>query len=201
MKRKLLFLASAVICLSIAATGTLAYFTGEYRQTNVITTGSVDIKLQEWGDEEKTEPFEDPSGVMPGTDVTKIPEVVNTGSSAAWIRVKVEKKILTGGKEEVPTKEVEELIGLDINTEAWTYQDDGYYYYNSELEPGASTSPVFTKVSISKDMDNAFKNAQIKVDVAAEAVQVANNGESAVTAAGWPTSAQSGAGTAAESSD
>ncbi len=200
MKRKLLFLASAVICLSIAATGTLAYFTGEYRQTNVITTGSVDIALQEWGDEEKTEPFVDPSGVMPGTDVTKIPEVVNTGSSAAWIRVKVEKKILIGGKEEVPAKEVEELIGLDIDTKAWTYQD-GYYYYNSELEPKASTAPVFTKVSISKDMDNAFKNARIKVDVAAEAVQVANNGESAVTAAGWPTSAQSGAGTAAESSD
>ncbi len=200
MKRKLLFLASAVICLSIAATGTLAYFTGEYRQTNVITTGSVDIKLQEWGDEEKTKPFVDPSGVMPGTDVTKIPEVVNTGSSAAWIRVKVEKKILTGGKEEAPADEVEKLIGLDIDTKAWTYQD-GYYYYNSELEPDASTVPVFTKVSISKDMDNAFKNAQIKVDVAAEAVQVANNGESAVTAAGWPTSAQSGAGTAAESSD
>ncbi len=200
MKRKLLFLASAVICLSIAATGTLAYFTGEYRQTNVITTGSVDIALQEWGDEEETEPFVDPSGVMPGTDVTKIPEVVNTGSSAAWIRVKVEKKILTGGKEEAPAEEVEKLIGLDINTEDWTYQD-GYYYYKSELEPKASTTPVFTKVSISKDMDNAFKNAQIKVDVAAEAVQVANNGESAVTAAGWPTSAQSGAGTAAESSD
>ncbi len=200
MKRKLLFLASAVICLSIAATGTLAYFTGEYRQTNVITTGSVDIALQEWGDEEETEPFVDPSGVMPGTDVTKIPEVVNTGSSAAWIRVKVEKKILTGGKEEAPADEVEKLIGLDIDTEAWTYRD-GYYYYKSELEPDASTTPVFTKVSISKDMDNAFKNAQIKVDVAAEAVQVANNGESAVTAAGWPTSAQSGAGTAAESSD
>ncbi len=200
MKRKLLFLASAVICLSIAATGTLAYFTGEYRQTNVITTGSVDIALQEWGDEEETKPFVDPSGVMPGTDVTKIPEVVNTGSSAAWIRVKVEKKILTGGKEEAPADVVEKLIGLDIDTKAWTYQD-GYYYYNSELEPKASTAPVFTKVSISKDMDNAFKNAQIKVDVAAEAVQVANNGESAVTAAGWPTSAQSGAGTAAESSD
>lgn len=200
MKRKLLFLASAVICLSIAATGTLAYFTGEYRQTNVITTGSVDIALQEWGDEEKTEPFVDPSGVMPGTDVTKIPEVVNTGSSAAWIRVKVEKKILTGGKDEAPADEVEKLIGLNIDTTAWTYQD-GYYYYKSELEPGASTAPVFTKVSISKDMDNTFKNAQIKVDVAAEAVQVANNGESAVTAAGWPTSAQSGAGTAAESSD
>ncbi len=200
MKRKLLFLASAVICLSIAATGTLAYFTGEYRQTNVITTGSVDIALQEWGDEEETKPFVDLSGVMPGTDVTKIPEVVNTGSSAAWIRVKVEKKILTGGKEEAPADVVEKLIGLDIDTKAWTYQD-GYYYYNSELEPKASTAPVFTKVSISKDMDNAFKNAQIKVDVAAEAVQVANNGESAVTAAGWPTSAQSGAGTAAESSD
>ncbi len=197
MKRKLLFLAAAVICLSIAATGTLAYFNQEYRQTNVITTGSVDIKLNEWtyDDEGKKVPFENLNGVMPGTSVTKIPEVVNTGKSDAWIRVKVEKKILLDGKEEISPEEVEKLISLDINEAWWTYQD-GYYYYNGELEPTKTTEPVFTKVSLSKDMDNRFKNATITVDVIAQAVQVANNGNSATEASGWPTEGQSGTDTA-----
>lgn len=197
MKRKLLFLAAAVICLSIAATGTLAYFNQEYRQTNVITTGKVDIMLNEWtyDDEGKKVPFKDLNGVMPGTSVTKIPEVENTGKSDAWIRVKVEKKILLDGKEEIPQAEVENLISLDINEAWWTYQD-GYYYYNGELEPTKTTEPVFTKVSLSKDMDNQFKNATITVDVIAQAVQVANNGDSAIKANGWPTERQSGTDTA-----
>lgn len=199
MKRKLLFLAAAVICLSIAATGTLAYFSHEYRQTNVITTGKVEIELNEWtyNDEGEKVPFENLDGVMPGTDVTKIPEVENTGNSDAWVRVKVEKKILLGGKEELPPEEVEKLISLDINTTDWTYQD-GYYYYNSKLGKDETTAPVFTKVSLSKDMDNRFKNATITVDVIAQAVQVANNGTSAITAAesSWPAEASSGTDTA-----
>ncbi len=193
MKRKLLFLASAVICAAIAATGTLAYFSADYRQTNVITTGNVDIVLQEWADEDETVPFENLDGVMPGAEVTKIPEVVNTGASDAWIRVKLEKKIQIGGKEEVAPETADELIGLNIDSENWIDGGDGYYYYSSALKAGETTEPVFTKVSISKDMGNEYKNASITVDVAAEAVQVANNGESAQSAAGWPT-----AGNAAE---
>ena len=41
----------------------------------VITTGNVDIELNEWADEARTQPFQDKTGVMPGTKVTKIVEV------------------------------------------------------------------------------------------------------------------------------
>ena len=87
MKKKLLILSLAAICLAITAIGTLAYFTSEGTAHNVITTGGVEIAVQEWADEEKTKPFENLSGVMPNTTVTKIAEVKNTGASDAWIRV------------------------------------------------------------------------------------------------------------------
>ena len=78
MKRKILLVSALVICMAVSITGTLAYYQAETQAHNVITTGSVDIRLQEWADEEKTVPFKDPDGIMPGTSVTKIAEVKNT---------------------------------------------------------------------------------------------------------------------------
>ena len=85
MKRKLLMLSVFAICVAVLAAGSLAYFTSEDTAHNVITTGGVSIAVQEWADEERTTPFEDVTGVMPGTAVTKIAEVVNTGGAAAWV--------------------------------------------------------------------------------------------------------------------
>ena len=45
----------------------------------------------------QTQPFEDLTGIMPGTTVTKIAEVRNTGEADAWIRVRLTGDIrLTG---------------------------------------------------------------------------------------------------------
>ena len=72
MKRKILAAAMIVICLSLLAYGTMAYFSSEDTAHNVITSGGVNIDLQEWADKEKTVPFPEDgvTGVMPGT-VTK----------------------------------------------------------------------------------------------------------------------------------
>ena len=57
MKRKLLILSVLAICLATLAAGTIAYFTSEGKVHNVITTGGVEIAVQEWADEAKTAPF------------------------------------------------------------------------------------------------------------------------------------------------
>lgn len=184
MKRKLLILSVLAICIATLAAGTLAYFTAEGKAHNVITTGGVEIAVQEWADEEKTEPFKDLTGVMPNTTVTKIAEIKNTGASDAWVRVKVEKNIkLTGDG----TPDVS-MVQLDVNTTDWTDGGDGYYYYNRALQPGEVTVPIFTSVTFQAAMGNEYQNAQATVDVLAQAVQTANNGDSAQTAAGWPSS-------------
>ena len=181
MKKKLLILSLAAICLAITAIGTLAYFTSEGTAHNVITTGGVDIAVQEWADEEKTKPFEDLTGVMPNTTVTKIAEVKNTGASDAWVRVKVEKAIkLTG--DGIPDVS---MVQLDVNTTDWT-EKDGYYYYTKVLKPGEVTAPIFTAVTFKPDMGNEYQNATATVDVVAQAVQTANNGATVMDAQGWP---------------
>ena len=181
MKKKLLILSLAAICLAITAIGTLAYFTSEGTAHNVITTGGVEITVQEWADEEKTKPFEDLTGVMPNTTVTKIAEVKNTGASDAWVRVKVEKAIkLTG--DGIPDVS---MVQLDVNTTDWT-EKDGYYYYTKVLKPGEVTAPIFTAVTFKPDMGNEYQNATATVDVTAQAVQTANNGATVMDAQGWP---------------
>lgn len=181
MKRKLLILSVLAICIATLAAGTLAYFTAEGKAHNVITTGGVDIAVQEWADENKQTPFEDLEGIMPGMTVTKIAEIKNTGASDAWVRVKVEKNIQLQGEGKPDTG----LVELTLNTTDWT-EKDGYYYYKEALKPGEVTAPIFTAVTFKPDMGNEYQNATATVDVTAQAVQTANNGTSALTASGWP---------------
>ena len=183
MKRKLLILSVLAICIATLAAGTLAYFTSEGKAHNVITTGGVEITVQEWADVEKTKPFEDLTGVMPNTTVTKIAEIKNTGASDAWVRVKVEKSIKLQGEGTPDTG----LVELTINTTDWT-EKDGYFYYTKALKPGEVTAPIFTAVTFKADMGNEYQNATATVDVSAQAVQTANNGDTVMDAKGWPNS-------------
>ena len=182
MKKKLLILSLAAICLAITAIGTLAYFTSEGTAHNVITTGGVEIAVQEWADEDKQTPFEDLEGIMPGMTVTKIAEIKNTGASDAWVRVKVEKNIKLQGEGTPDTA----LVELNLNLTDWTQGKDGYLYYNKVLKPGEVTEPLFTAVTFNVTMGNEYQNATATVDVAAQAVQTANNGDTVMDAKGWP---------------
>lgn len=186
MKRRLLAGAVIVMCLSLLAYGTLAYFTAEDTAHNVITSGGIGIELQEWADEDKTLPFPEDgvSGVMPGTAVTKIVEVKNTGASAAYIRVRVEKEILL--TEGVEGEADPGLMIIDFDETCWEKGEDGFYYYKQALKPGAVTEPLFASVSFDTAMGNIYQNSTARVDVTAYAVQTANNGSSALDAKGWP---------------
>lgn len=69
MKKKILLVTALVICLAIAAAGTLAYFTSEDEAHNVITSGDVTIELVEQTEQEDGTladfPEEGIRGVMP----------------------------------------------------------------------------------------------------------------------------------------
>lgn len=185
MKRKIVVIALIVALVAVLAVGTAAYFTAEDTATNVITSGSVSIKLHEMAktDDGELKPFENGQGVMPGSVVSKIVTVENTGSGTAWVRISVEKSIeLSEGREGETDLG---LISFDLNTESWTEQD-GYYYYNTALAAGEETAPLFTAVTFSTGMGNLYQGSTALVSVRAQATQTANNGDSALTAAGWP---------------
>lgn len=182
MKRKVLILSVLAILLAILAANTLAYFTADTTAHNVITTGNVDIALNEWANEDRTERFEKQINVLPGTEVTKIVEVENIGAGTAWVRVQVVLDVYAeGGKEQLPP----DPVTLDFNETDWKYFD-GYYYYNYPLDPGETTEPLFTTVTFDPKMGNVYQNSTAHVDVNAYAVQSANNGEDVLSANGWP---------------
>ena len=181
MKRKLLILSLLVILAALTAAGTLAYYTDSARTHNVITSGKVNIALLEWADEERTKPFKDKQGVMPGTKVTKIVEVKNTGTGAAFVRLRVETEVLSAEGQKMGSKHVR----LDFNQTDWIHRD-GYYYYARSLQPGETTEPLFNAVTFAAEMGNTYQNATAHVKVTAYAVQSANNGDSPQAAKGWP---------------
>ena len=77
---------------------------------------------------------------------------------------------------------------MESNDAGWTEQD-GYYYYNRALRPGETTEPLFTTVTFAETMGNEYQNSTAAIDVTADAVQTANNGETALDAVGWPAAA------------
>lgn len=186
MKKKCFILALIAVCVSIAAYSTLAYFSYKDTATNVITAGDVKIELQELsvagGEPHK---FQNVMGVYPGTDVSKIVQVKNIGGQDVWVRIALDKKIDLGENTDITADA--SLVTYNINTDDWSFSD-GYYYYNEMLKSGEVTTPLFTEVTFSPNMGNAYQKSKAIITVDAGATQVANNGETALEAGGWPTS-------------
>ena len=186
MRKKLLAVAMAVICLSIAAYGTVAYFTANGTATNVVTAGNVAIEIKETAiaeDGGDLVTYEDVTGIVPGTEVSKIVQVENTGDNPAYVRIQVTKDITLaeGMSGETDTN----LIQLDLNMDDWV-EKDGYYYYKYSISADEMTTPLFTSVSFHQEMGNLYQNCRASVTVQAQAVQAENNGSDVLKAAGWP---------------
>lgn len=186
MNKKLVTLFISLLLISVVVTGTLAYFTRVSEPVhNVITTGDVDIALIEKALNDKGEevPFENVEGVMPGQSVSKRVRVENTGSGDAWVRIYVKPAITLKDK----TPGDPSVLSIDFDTANWTQQGD-YWYYNHVLKAGATTPNLFENVTFTgEDMGNVYQGSTVTVTVRAEAVQSANNTNSALTAGGWPT--------------
>ena len=184
-RRKILSLCLVLILISIMGVGTLAFFTDEEKADNIITSGNIDIQLNEWTGEVDGEGnkihFEDVTGVMPGVTVPKIVEIENVGNNEAYVRISAEKVVKLAQEGEADL----DLITMDFDLENWTYQD-GFYYYNKALQPGEATKPLFTGVTFDAAMGNMYQECEVKIEVNADATQVANNCTSALEAKGWP---------------
>lgn len=185
MKKRLVIVALLVIGIAILSAGTIAYFTSEDTAHNVITSGGVKIALEEWADEDCTVPYPDePVEVMPGTSVTKIVTVKNQDADA-WVRARFDVIIRNKDGQEVKPENHEDAVQILCSTK-WT-QDGDWYYYGDALGADEITDPLFSEVVFDgASMTNDYQNCTVEVIVYAQAVQVANNGESALTAAGWP---------------
>ena len=189
MKRKLLILSVLVICVATLAAGTLAFFTSDEMAHNVITTGKVKITLNEYADADKTRPFVDQTGVMPGKTIDKYVVISGgEGSASAWVRVKFDINIqLDKNNPKIPQGFTPDTALVKLTTgEDWVQGADGWYYYTKPLAAGEKASPALETVTFEPTMGNEYQGAVATVTVQAQAVQTANNGETALNAKGWP---------------
>ena len=190
MKKKILYIAAIVICLSLITGGTYAYFTTSDTARNVITSGGIEVNVVEQQLVNGTlQPYPNqPIQVMPATTVSKIVSVQST-EQAAWVRMNFTLTVYDAeGKEmEIPADELAEVIVIDPDATNWT-QKDGWWYYNTAIASGETTKPLFDEVVFSGPyMDNKYQRCTVVIDVTAQAVQQANNGATVWEALGWPT--------------
>ena len=192
MKKKIFSVALVACCTVVMAFGgTMAYFTADDVAHNVITSGKIDIDLVEkvvvdsaTGDAEVVEEFF-VEGVMPGQEVSKIVLVENEQyAEDAWIRVNITKTIVLADG----TAGDAALLEIEPNATDWTAKEEAdgiWYYYNKPLSAEEETVPLMENVVFSVNAGNEYQNASAEIYVLAQAVQVKNNGATALEAKGW----------------
>jgi len=192
MKKKLLAASLITVCISLPAYSTFAYFTAEDKAHNIVKAGGVDISIVEWqmqNGKRVPYPTDAPIKIMPDTRVSKIP-TVESYEQDTYIRVNL--KIIIKDKDgnviELTDDEIKKFIKIQINEEYWLTRDpdDGWWYYRVPVGGGKATEPLFEEVFFSgADMGNEFSLCTIEIDVNAQGVQAANNGDTVFDAAGW----------------
>ena len=191
MKRKLVLTSAVVLILALLAAGTFAYFSKDARATNVITTGTISIKLNDSiaggtevkdGDEVTGYSI---SGVMPGQPVDKAVSITNNGTSPAWLRVKLEVSVKGADGQELGATfdSDKQVLTFDLG-KGWFYHD-GYYYYSASVAEKNSTAEFFAveeedgtrhpTLMLNPQLPNAYQGCTVTVAVQAQAVQVKNN--------------------------
>ena len=179
-KGKLLIVALAAILLTVLTQPSLAYYTTVGKATNVVTSGGIELKILEktaGGDPFPTEGVY----IIPGDIVSKQVSVENVCKHPFYLRV----KLVSGTTNQALSPD--DCLKLDIDTRNWTLVD-GYYYYNTVLQPSETTTPLFTQVEIvGSKVDQSHIGSTLSLTVNAYAVQSENNpADYPWTASGWP---------------
>lgn len=191
MKKKIAATAVLLSLLSISAAGTLAYFTDSQIAHNVITSGKIDIDLND--DFDWNEP------IMPSQEIDKVVSVTNNNdSNTAWVRILLNTTITKNDTQETkdlflpdgnPVMKInisqsgKWVKGTAVELDGVSYDS---YIYKDELAPGATTEELFKTVTFNEKTGNDYQNCTVNIDVVAQAIQSDNNGASALEAAGWP---------------
>ena len=182
IKIRAIALALVAILLALMGQPTLAYFQTVGKATNVVTSGSIQMRIHETTDQGTPFP-EDGVYVMPGDVVSKRVTVENDCTHPFYLRV----KILYG----IDSKELsaDDCFKLNINEQHWELHE-GWYYYKGVVEPGQTTPEVFSHVEmVGSELDNSYLGKTLTLTVNAHAVQSENNpitDGKTYTASGWP---------------
>lgn len=147
-QRIVLFL--SLLSFLFGTTGSVIYARSETSVTNHLSTGIVDIELEDYADI--------PDLVLPGMELPGVKEVINEGNDC-YIRAK-----LTFPDAAVP---MDNSLWL---CDGWEYHADGYYYYPEIIKTG-DTVDLITGFTIPKNYPQDQAGKSITLDIDVDAIQ------------------------------
>ncbi|MBQ3470748.1 hypothetical protein IJH23_03555 [Candidatus Saccharibacteria bacterium] len=144
----------------------------------VFAGGPVDIEIVEVVDDGSgvLKPWEDIVGAMPGESYSAIPRVKNNGEVEVSVKMCLSQSATDGAGNSIMLPN--NTFGILVN-ESWTLESSetdavnpatgNCYIYNSKLEVGEVTEPLFTEVSLSSEFGNEYRNNTFSLHLEAEA--------------------------------
>ena len=185
MRQKQLTRLSLVLgaALLLAVGGSVAYFVATETAHNVVSTGKVNILLNELMDETGAlRPFNDLENIEAGATYSKKPYIENHSTEPVWVRAKVSLIKTAGDGTKTPIDDFTSLMTLKNQNSHWLAGENGFYYYDSALPVGGKTEFLFESVKFADTIDDEYQLATYTLTVTAEATQTAHNGTSAFDA-------------------
>ena len=160
MKKKRLLIFFSSLSILMCGSGATILAMTETSVTNYLSTGIVDIELEEYQIQDgKEEAYEDVKDILPGQVISKIPRIHNAGNDC-YIRVKLD---LEGTEESIEAQEI---------GEKWKEGKDGYLYYTDILKTGDETD-LFQSIKIPEDFAQEEESA-FQLEIHAEGIQSQN---------------------------
>ncbi len=150
-----------VSIIAIVGMGSLiAFLTDTDTETNVFTMGKVDIELLEpnWNESNGED-------ILPGQPISKDPKIKNIGNNPAYVYMKVVNPVV-----DLATGSTGVLFNYTINS-GWTMLDEveecdfkaTTYYYNTSLNPNASTTTLFDSITVNEFNENIGETQSLDV--------------------------------------
>lgn len=136
MEKKITLALIALLLNLVCFTGVLfvsAYLVSSDKVVNSMTVGNSSLEIKE--------DFDGPAPVEPGAVITKKVSIKNTGLTPAGVRVMT---VFSDSRAQKYAK-------ILYNTAMWKQENDGYWYYKKQLQPGEVTEDLFENVTISAD--------------------------------------------------
>lgn len=142
------------IVLAASVSGVLAYLTDTDKEVNTVTVAHNQIV--------PVEEFEKP---IIGEKTVKKPQAENVGNISCYVRA----KILLSDSRAASHIDYYYKNVLGFNTRDWLEENDGWLYYQSVLDVGELTTPIFDHIQLKEAIPSEIDD--LSIDVIFESVQ------------------------------
>lgn len=185
MKKRLIFIAAAVMAAGSLTGGTMAVYHAVVNTDKTISTSSIDVKLNiEGGKTDNNGNIIFSSDDIKNGKVEEKVSAVNSGSRMQYVRIKINKSWVNSTKQEAD-KEISltdcKYIGINlVNSDDWisiqdsTDNSEMYIYYKKILSPNEKTSDFmdsFTLFDNINENTNKYSGLSAKINFDAQAIQ------------------------------